>query len=566
METKYSIGLDYGTNSVRAVIINVKNGSQVGEGVFHYTHGNSGVLTHSSKPLMARQHPQDYIDGYCEAVTQAVRDAQVSSDFTPDKIIGIGVDTTGSSPMPIDKDATPLALKESFTDNPDAWVWLWKDHTSYEEAEKINTIAGMYRPQFLSKIGGSYSSEWFWAKIWHALRVNPEVFDAAYTWIEIADWIPASLCEVNDADKIKRGICAAGHKALYHQEWNGYPDKEFLEMLDPKMKKLKATLPSKAGENDEIAGHLSSKWAQKMGIPAGIPVAMGAFDAHYGGIGSGIAPGTLIKNIGTSCCDIMVAPLSDHLMDIPGLCGIVPGSVLPGHYGLEAGQSAIGDIFGWFVNVISRGSDKKAVFREIENEAEKIAPGESGLIALDWMNGNRTILVDQRLTGLFVGMTLHTTAAEMYRALVEATAFGARIIAERFEEYGVPVERVINCGGIPYKSTLLMQIYADVFGKTMELSQSHQTAALGSAIAGAVVAGSQDGGYDNYADASKSMTGVLATRYEPNPSAVKIYNQLYPLYKELHDSFGMDQEQRDLSHIMKKLMHIRDSVKGATSK
>lgn len=561
MEKKFTIGLDYGTNSVRAVIIDVESGSQAGEGLYGYPHGTDGVLEDPSNPLLARQHPEDYIRGYCTAVTAAVADAKGYAGFTAENIIGIGVDTTGSSPLPLNAEGQPLVYEESFADDPEAWVWLWKDHTSHAEADEINDIAAKERPQFLAKIGGTYSSEWFWAKVLHCLRVNPEVFDAAHTWIEISDWIPAGLCGITEPDKMKRGICAAGHKALYNAEWGGYPDEEFLSLLDPKLAKLRKTLPDRAGENNEPAGFLIKKWADKMGIPAGIPVAMGAFDAHYGGIGSGIAPGTMIKNIGTSCCDIMVTPLSKQLPDIPGLCGIVPGSVLPGNYGLEAGQSAIGDIFAWFAGMIARGGDKKATLKAIEKEAGELKPGESGILALDWMNGNRTILVDQRLTGLFLGMTLHSTAVEMYRSLLEATAFGARMIVERFEEYGVTVERVINCGGIPYKSPALMQIYADVLGKTMELSQSKQTAALGSAIAGAVVAGRERGGYDNYSDATAAMTGVLDTSYKPNPAATEVYDKLFALYRKLHDSFGISGEKQDISQVMKQLMDIRDEVR-----
>jgi len=563
MNSKYTLGLDYGTSSVRAIIVDVSDGHTVGEGVFAYRNGVDGVIVDRDNHHLARQDPDDYIEGFIDATLTALKHAGGEAGFSPEKIIGIGVDTTGSSPMPVLRNNTPLSRVSGFEDDKDALVWLWKDHTGHFEAQEITRIGREMRPQYLDKIGNTYSSEWFWAKIWHCFRVNPKVYDAAFTWVEICDWIPAVMAGVNDALQIRRGITAAGHKAMYNPGWGGYPDEEFISRLDQKLLKLRRSLPDKAYELDKIAGYLNKDLAEKVGLTTGIPIAVGSFDAHFGGIGSGIEPGTLVKNIGTSCCDIMVAPMEEELADIPGLCGIVPGSVLPGYYGLEAGQSAIGDIHGWFAGLIAGGRDRREVFRQLEEEAAALRPGESGLIALDWMNGNRTVLVDQRLTGLFVGLTLHTSAAEMYKALLEATAFGARIIAERFQSYGVEVKRVINCGGIPYKSPHIMQIYADVFNQKMELSRSNQTASLGSAIAGAVVAGPEAGGYADYKEAISSMTGVLDTAYVPIRENVPVYEELFSIYRELHDAFGVENQSADLYPVMKRLLEIRERVKGA---
>ncbi len=561
MKKRYAVGLDYGTSSVRAVIIDVENGQELSHHVFPYPHGKEGVVISKDDNNLARQHPQDYIDGFITSVSEAVKAAEAHPEFSPDQIIGIGIDTTGSSPMPVRKDLTPLAFEKEFADDLEALVWLWKDHTSHEEAVEITKLGRKMKPHYMNKIGESYSSEWFWAKALHCLRVNKQVFKEAYTWMEIADWIPAVLCGIRDVDQVKRSVCAAGHKALYHDDWGGYPEEDFLGALDDDLVQLRRRLPNKAYDILEQEGALSGKWASKMGLPAGLPVAVGAFDAHLGGVGSGVSEGTMVKNIGTSCCDILVSPLTDKLADIPGVSGIVPGSVLPGYYGIEAGQSALGDIHGWFVDMISRGQNKKPLFKALEDEAADLKPGESGLLALDWMNGNRTILVDQRLTGMVLGLTLHSASHEIYRSLLEASAFGAKIIADRITEYGVSIKRIINCGGIPFKSPLMMQIYADVFGMKMELSQSAQTAALGAAISGAVVAGSKAGGYDTYEEAMKHMTGVSDIVYEPIEENTKIYNRIFKLYKEVHDAFGVEGQQADLYPVMKQLLDIKDEVR-----
>jgi L-ribulokinase len=553
MAAKYTIGLDYGTNSVRALVVNTANGHEAGTAVWNYEHGTAGVIL-SRDPNLARQHPLDYIKGAEVTIKKALVDA-VSNvrGFDPRQVVGIGVDTTGSTPLPVDRDGQPLAFQKKYSKNPTALAWLWKDHTGVAEAAEITELAQEMRPHLLAKCGGVYSSEWFWSKILHCLKTAPEVFDAADSWMELADYVPAALTGTEAPEKLTIGICAAGHKAMYNETWSGFPDAEFLSQLHPKLGALRSRLCHRVRAIDSAVGGLTAEWAKKIGLPAGIPVAVGAFDAHLGAVGCGITPGKLVKIIGTSTCDIAVWPNSKKLADVPGLCGIVNGSVLPGFYGLEAGQSAVGDIFNWFVNYIQPGGGNVYSHATLDKEATKLTAGESGLLALDWNNGNRTVLVDQRLTGLMVGQTLYTTTPEIYRALVEATAFGALTIINRFEEYGVKIEQVVNCGGIAEKSPLTMQIYADVTGRPMKVSRSAQTCALGSAIAGAVVAGA----HRDFATAQKAMTGLRAKTYQPQPKAHAVYRQLYALYKTLHDAFGTREWNGNLFEVMKKLIEIR---------
>ncbi len=558
---KYAIGLDYGTNSVRCVLVNAANGRELATSVWGYEHGTDGVIL-GNDPNLARQHPADYLKG-TEVVISRVLAAvkRRTKGFRSDQVIGIGVDTTGSTPLPVDDRGEPLAFKRQFSRNSAAMAWLWKDHTSVAEAEEITQLAKRVRPHFLAKCGGTYSSEWFFSKILHCLRTSPKVFDAACTWVEIADWIPAALTGTQGPEDLTVGVCAAGHKAMYNDEWGGYPDKRFLSKLHPKLGGLRDRLRQKAHTINRAVGGLSEEWTKRTGLPVGIPVAVGAFDAHLGAVGAGISPGTLVKIIGTSTCDMMVAPLGKELPDIPGLCGIVPESILPGYYGLEAGQSAVGDIFNWFVNYVQPGGEKAGSHESLTKAAAKVRPGESGLLALDWNNGNRTILVDQRLTGLLLGQTLYTRPAEIYRALIEATAFGALTIINRFEEYGVKVRQVINCGGIAEKNPLVMQIYADVTGRPMKISRSAQTPALGAAMAGAVVAGKKAGGHAGYRAAQKAMSGLKAKVYRPDRKAHLVYRELYALYKQLHDAFGTEQWQGGLHNVMKQLIDIRTRVR-----
>jgi len=562
MKSKYTLGLDFGTNSVRALIVDVSNGHELASYVSDYVHGDAGVVLRADQPDLARQHPADYLRGIEQVVKQALEFAASDSshEFSPRNVIGIGVDTTGSTPLPVDKNGKALALQPEFENEPDAMAWLWKDHTAHGEAEEITAAAQRERPEYLAKCGGRYSSEWFWAKILRCARVGPRVFDAAASWVEIADWIPAVLSGTISLKQLQRGACAAGHKCMYNTRWGGFPDEGFLASFHPGLRKVRQSLPAKCGTVADAAGGLSAEWAAKLGLPEGIPVAIGAFDAHLGAIGAGIREGTLVKIMGTSTCDIMVAPKSRQLKDIPGLCGIADDSVLPGYYGLEAGQSAVGDIFNWFVREICPGGAEQASHESLTALAANVRPGESGLLTLDWHNGNRTVLVDQRLSGLTVGLTLHSRPAEIYRSLIEATAFGARVIMERFESYDVPVQRVVNCGGVAARSPLAMQIYADVMNRAVEVSRSTQTCALGSAIAAAVVAGTERGGHADFGSAIKMICGTANAVYKPRPENVAVYEKLYRLYLQLHDAFGVRDSTAKLSNVMKDLLDIRDTV------
>jgi L-ribulokinase len=459
-----------------------------------------------------------------------------------------------------------LALLPEFAGNLAAQVWLWRDHTGYAEAAEITALAARIRPQYLAKCGGTYSSEWFWSKILHLQRTAPDVFAAAHSFVEHCDYLPAVLCGLTDPLTIPRSICAAGHKAMFNSAWGGLPDKEFLSQLDPSLANLRDRLYSNTVSSNHPAGRLCPAWAEKLGLRPGIAVAVGAFDAHMGAVGAGIREGTLVKILGTSTCDLMIHPNHQPLADIPGLCGIVDGSVLPGNYGLEAGQSAVGDIFLWFVNHLvpdCYGATTDAKFQAMEAALAPLRPGQTGLLALDWNNGNRTILTDTRLTGLILGQTLHTTAHEIYRALIESTAFGALTIINRLEEYGVNVQEVVNTGGLAVKNAALMQIYADVIGRPMKISRSDQTCALGAAIFGAIAAGTVESGYDSVADAQRALCRLRETVYQPNPANHALYARLYGLYRQLHDAFGTLQWSGHLSHVMKELLNLRDEVRPA---
>ena len=556
--TRYSIGLDFGTNSVRALIVEVSTGAEIATAVSNYRRGDAGVIGDPANPHVARQHPLDYQECLVECVQEALSLAALTAGFSADDIIGIGVDTTGSTPLPVAADGTPLALLPQFADNPNALAWLWKDHSSMHEAEEITSLAAQHRPQYLCKSGGTYSSEWFWAKLWHCLKVAPDVFAAAHSWVEFCDYLPALLVGDTNPATLKRGVCAAGHKAMYCEEWNGLPDAEFLALLDPQIAALRGRLYEQAYPSDVRAGTLCAEWAAKTGLPEGIPVAVGAFDAHHGAVACGVGVGTLVKILGTSTCDITVAAKTGDPLDIPGVCGIVDGSVLPRAYGVEAGQSAVGDLFNWFVGDVCLADD--SYHANLTAEAEALKPGQSGLLALDWNNGNRCVLVDARLTGVLLGQTLHTSRAEMYRALIEATAFGALTIQNRMKEYGVPIDRIICAGGIAEKNAFLMQLYADVMGQSLEVSRSGQTCALGAAIFGTVVAGSEAGGYACAENAQAKMTGVKEIIYRPNPEAHAIYQELYKLYLRVHDAFGVPGSCGDLTEVMKKLLDLKQRV------
>ncbi len=541
---QFSIGFDYGTNSVRAVIVNVHTGKTAGTYVYNYPTGNKGILLDKHNPHLVRQNPADYITGFIETVKNAIKNAKCN----PDNIIGIGITTTGSSPLPLNRKGMPLAMLPEFKNDLAAYVWLWKDHTSHAEAAEITKIAQQNHMPYLNKCGGTYSPEWFWAKIWHCANTSAKVFQAAFSWAEICDFIPAYITGNNQPEKMVRSICAAGHKAMFHKQWGGLPSKEFLTKLSPKLADLRDRLYDTAYPSNKIAGYLTEEFAKKTGLKTGIPVAVGAFDVHHGAVGVGIRPGTLVKVIGTSTCDLIVAKPSPTLKDIPGICGMVPGSAMPDLIGIEAGQSAVGDIFNWFVSHLAPSPYNNHA--NLTKAAKQLKPGQSGLIALDWNNGNRTILVDHLLTGLLVGQTLHTTAPEIYRTLLEATAFGALTIINRIEEYGVKIKEVVCTGGIAKKNSFMMQVYADVCNRPMLVNDSEQACALGASIFGTVVAKV----YNSTKAAQKYMAEHRSTVYHPIPKNVKIYKKLYNIYMKLHDSFGKQNQ------VMKDLIKIRAEV------
>ena len=557
----FSIGVDFGTNSVRALVVDIRDGREVAVSVFNYPSGTDGILLDPADPNLARQSPADYIEGFLSTVRKAVKAAAKDKGFAPSRVVGIGVDTTGSTPIPVSRDGTPLALLPEFKDNLAAQAWLWKDHTSAAEAAEITAAAREQNLPYLARCGGSYSSEWFWAKILHCKRTAPSVFAAAYSWVELCDFIPAYAAGNLDPLRLKRGICAAGHKAMFASEWGGLPAASFLASIDPELARLRYRLYADAQPSDRLAGRLCEDVAKKVGLPSGIAIAIGAFDCHHGAVGAGIKPGTLVKVVGTSTCDIFVASRGSAPAELPGVCGIVLGSVIPGSYAIEAGQSAVGDIFKWYVDRLCPAAfDGANPYAALEAEAAKLRPGESGLLALDWNNGNRTILNNQNLVGLLLGQTLYTTAPEIYRALIEATAFGARAILERTDEYGVPTRDIVLCGGLAEKNPLLCQIYADVLNRPIHISRSAQTCALGAAIFGAVAAGA----YKNVALAQKAMTGVKDTVYKPERTARRTYDRLYALYRRLHDAFGMpDAAPAALGSLMPELIAIRQEARHA---
>lgn len=562
--TKYAIGMDFGTNSCRSLIVDITNGRELAGHVFPYPSGEAGIIVDANDPNLARQNPADYLEAIKVTVRESLRQIkEIDPDFSAKDIIGIGVDTTGSSPMPVDAQGQPLCFKEEYKNNPNAMVWLWKDHTGFAEAAEITERAAKERPQYLAKIGGVYSSEWFWSKILHCERVAPEIFNAAHSFVEICDYIPGILTGDIRPENLKRSVCAAGHKAMYNDIWGGLPDGQFLGAISPGLGKLRDRLYNKAFPAEQPAGCLSKEWAETLGLSPDVTVAVGAFDAHMGAVGAGVKPGTLVKILGTSTCDVMVWPNKQDLQDIPGVCGIVDGSVMGGYFGIEAGQSAVGDIFLWFVNHLvpeKYGKTTAEKFANLEAEAAKLKPGESGLLALDWNNGNRTILVDVRLTGLLLGQTLHTQPHEIYRALIESTAFGGLAIIDRIEEYGVRIKEVVNCGGLAAKNPLLMQIYADINNRPMKVSRSEQTPALGAAIFGAVAAGVDKGGYADVSGAQEAMTGIQK-EYSPEPGNVSLYRQLNNLYRQLHDGFGTKEWTGSMHNVMKELLRIRDKVR-----
>jgi len=546
---KFSLGIDFGTESGRALLVDVGTGEEVATAVYQYADGVMGRALPggaSLPPDWALQNPADYI----ETLRQTIPAVLKSSGVTPGDVVGLGVDFTSCTMLPTDASGTPLCLKPEWKSNPHAWAKLWKHHAAQPEADRINAIAQERGEAWPRRYGGRYSSEWFFSKVWQILDEAPEVYAAVDRLIEAADWIVWKL-----TGRETRNLTTAGYKAIYDKR-TGFVSDAFLAALDPRLehvvdeKMLRTISPL-----EERAGGLTEEMAKLTGLRAGTPVAVGQVDAHASVPAADISePGKMLMIMGTSICHML---LGRGQKPVDGMCGVVEDGILPGFYGYEAGQSGAGDILAWFVRTWASPGSGRDPHEELEAQARTLKPGESGLAALDWWNGNRSVLVDTDLSGLLIGATLDTTAADMYRALIESIAFGTRVIIENFEKYGIPVEELYACGGMPEKNTLLMQIFADVTGRSIKLARSTQTPALGAAMFGAVAARTAGGGYDSIYDAIKRMAGTRDTIYRPDPRNHAIYGELFGEYLQLHDHFG-----RGGNDVMKRLRALKARQRG----
>lgn len=536
MNLRYVIGLDFGTDSCRALVVDANNGEEKASGICYYPRWKAGLYC-DAQTNRYRQHPLDYIEAMVESVHSAL--SQLNA-VEQNAIKGICIDTTGSTPVLTDINGTPLAMLPEFEEEPDAMFILWKDHTAVKEAEEINTLIKEQGFDYLKYEGGTYSSEWVWAKVLHIINTNLKIKEVACSWVEHCDWMTGLITGNTMPEKILRSRCAAGHKAMWNEQW-GLPSKSFLSMLHPSLAEMLPHLFVQTYTSDTKAGTLTAEWASKLGLPEGIAVAVGALDAHMGAVGASIAPKVLVRIMGTSTCDIMVAEQSEiGERCIEGICGQVDGSVLPGFIGFEAGQSAFGDIYAWFkklqawsLNYISEGEEKEQLLDDmlvlLTKEAQAIIPKENDVIALDWMNGRRTPYANQTLKGVIAGLTLGTTAPEMFKALVEATAFGSKRIVEHMRSQGLCIESINAIGGISKKAPYVMQTLADVLNMPIRVIRSEQTCALGAAMFAAVAAGI----YKNITEAIHSMGSIVETEYIPNAEYVKIYEKLYGKYLRL---------------------------------
>jgi L-ribulokinase len=538
------LGLDFGTDSVRAIVVDA-SGQALAEAVRPYPRWSEGRYIDAAAGMF-RQHPLDYL----EAMTDAVREAV--SGIDPAEVRGIGVDTTGSTPCLTDASGVPLALRPEFADDPDAMFVLWKDHTAIEEERRINEVAHSGDgPDYTAYEGGVYSCEWFWSKVLHVLRANPRVCAAAAGAVEHCDWIPAVLAGGNPeflvqssefkisgqqrsnrqtvkpsnqalCPAVQRSRCTAGHKAMWHASWGGLPPESFFEQVDPLLVPFRRAIPDESFTADNPVGHLSPEWAERFGLPETVVVAGGILDGHCGAVGAGVRPGTLVKVCGTSTCDFLVAEHVDGL--IPGICGQVDGSIVPGFVGLEAGQSAFGDVYAWLKRFLSYAGEVSVA--AIERDAASIAPGSTGIVALDWFNGRRTPYYDATCTGVLTGLNLGTTAPMVYRALAEATVFGSKRITDHFAEHGIAVTDIVMTGGISRKSPFVMQMFADVLWQPVKVASCEQTCALGGAIFAAVASGA----YPDVPTAMKHMASGIDRIYSPDAATAAVYAELYRKY------------------------------------
>ncbi len=555
MQKKYAIGVDFGTLSGRAVLVELDTGNEIATAVKEYPHGVMDEYLPGGEVKLehdwALQHPQDYLDVFAQTIPAVLKESGVS----PEDVIGVGVDFTSCTMLPIDKLGKPLCFDKKYESNPHAYVKLWKHHAAQDEANNLNKIAEERGEEFLKLYGGKISSEWLIPKIWQILDEAPEIYEQADRFMEATDWVILQL-----TGQEKRNSCTAGYKAIWHKQM-GYPSKEFFKALAPRMENVvEEKLSTDIYPIGSKAGEITEEAAKLTGLKPGTAVAVGNVDAHVAVPAVGITDaGKMLMIIGTSTCHML---LGDEEKMVPGMCGVVEDGIIPGYLGYEAGQSCVGDHFQWFIeNCVpaeyineaeQRGISIHKVLRE---KASQLKPGQSGLVALDWWNGNRSVLVDVDLTGMIIGCTLLTKAEEIYRALIEATAYGTRMIIDTFEENGVPINELFAAGGIAQKDEMMMQIYADVTNREIRISASAQTPALGSAMFGAVAAGAERGGYDSIVDAAKVMAKVRDNVYKPIPENVAIYEKLYQEYKILHDYFG-----RGENDVMKRLKEIKKSV------
>ncbi|WP_099160089.1 ribulokinase [Virgibacillus ndiopensis] len=552
MKENYTIGIDYGTESGRAVLVSLKDGKEIADHVTPYPHGViDNVLPNSSIKLgheWALQHPADYL----EVLKQSIPAVMKESGVNPKEVIGLGIDFTACTMLPLNKKGDPLCFDNALQNNPHSWVKLWKHHAAQDEANQLNEIAERRGEDFLPRYGGKISSEWMIAKIWQILNEAPEIYNQTDQFVEATDWVISAITK-----NLQRNSCTAGYKAIWHKQ-DGYPNREFFKALDPRMEDLAETkLRGEVVPLGTKAGELTKEMAELTGLREGTAVAVGNVDAHAAVPAVGVVtPGKLVMAMGTSICHML---LGSEEKQVEGMCGVVEDGIIPGYFGYEAGQSAVGDIFAWYVNqgvpaYVHDTAEKEGlnVHQWLEREASKYKPGETGLLALDWWNGNRSVLVDTELSGVLLGATLQTKPEEIYRTLLESTAFGTRKIVDAFHENGVPVDELYACGGLPQKNKLLMQIYADVTNRTIKIADSKQTPALGAAMFGAVAAGSQNGGYDTILDAAENMARIKDEIITPIPENVSIYEKLYQEYSELHDYFG-----RGENDVMKRLKSLR---------
>ncbi|MCJ7659190.1 MAG: ribulokinase [Anaerolineales bacterium] len=555
-ERKYTIGVDFGTESGRAVLVDVTDGREVATAVYQYANGvideNLPETDILLDPDFALQDPNDYLDVFKKTIPAVLQDSGVS----PEDVIGIGSDFTACTVLPTKADGTPLCFLPEYRNNPHAWVKLWKHHAAQPEANQLNAAAKELGYDFLDRYGGKISSEWFFPKLWQTLDEAPEIYTAADRYIEAADWVIWMLTGVET-----RNNCTAGYKAIWSKK-DGFPPKEFFRALDPQLENVvEEKLSREVAILGDRAGTLTAEASSWTGLKEGTPVAVANVDAHVSVPASTVVEsGRMVIIMGTSNCHMVLGD-SDNV--VPGMCGYVEDGIIPGFFGYEAGQSCVGDHFAWFVeNCVPQSYRQDAtakgldIHAYLEEQAASLLPGESGILALDWWNGNRSVLVDVDLTGLLIGQTLATKPEEIYRALIEATAYGTRIIIETFEEYGVPVNEIVATGGLPDRNSLLMQIYADVTGREIRVSAAKQTPALGSAMFGAVAAGKAAGGYDTIYSASQAMAHLRDEFYIPTPEHQAVYDQLYTEYVQLHDYFG-----RGDNDVMKRLKSLKASVR-----